>query len=245
MRPENPTVSYRHPLWLSVEKKERLIDRLFSDVKHEKMRKLVISFITFIFIGCNTHKNDKVVLISLYPRVSWDSLGVPQLVVRQYAEFSFSTKDSLIISRSENMFEVDNMKTPLFGLDSFYHYNVNGKFIKSMTKLLDYNYKKTYRRSLSEGSIDDRNMDFIIIIRGNFFNIIPYEHNYLPEELKQINDSVDKYVNSKSLVKYKHNYPLEIISRLQDSLFKRLSPPRQLNSTVKFKPQVLNDEKEN
>jgi hypothetical protein len=179
----------------------------------------------------------------LYPRVNWDSVGVPQLVVRQFAEFSLSTKDSLIISRSENMYEVDNVKTPLYGLDNFYHYNVNDKFVKSMTKLLDYDYKKTYRRTLSEISIDDRNMDFIIIIRDNLFKIIPYEHNYLPEELKQIDDSVDKYVNSTSLVKYKHKYPIETISRLQDSLFKRLPPPRQPKSTVKFKTPVINDEK--
>ncbi len=209
------------------------------------MRKLIILFITFIFISCNTHKNDKIVFISLYPRVSWDSLGVPQLVVKEYAEFSLSTKDGLIISKSENMYEADNTKTPLYGLDNFYHYNVNDKFVKSMTKLLDYNYKKTYRRILSEGSIDDRNMDFIIIIRDSLFNIIPYEHNLLPEELKQIDDSVDKYVNSTNLVKYKHNYPIETISRLQDSLFKRLPPPRQFKSTVKFTTPVINDEKKN
>ena len=209
------------------------------------MRKLVFVLITFIFISCNTHKNDKVVFISLSPRVNWDSLGVPQIIVRQYAEFSLSTKDSLIISKSENIYEVYNTKIPINGLENFYHFKVSDKFVKSMNKLLDGDYKKTYRRTLSEESIDDRNMDFIIIIRDNLFKIIPYEHEYLPEELKLIEDSIDKYVNSTSLVQYKDNYPIETISRLQDSLFKRLPPPpRPLKSTKKCTPPEINDKKE-
>ena len=191
------------------------------------------------------HKSDKVVFVSFYPQINWDSLGVPQLVVRQYAEFSVATNDSLIVSKAEHVYEVDNMKIPKFGIDSFSRCKVNEKFEKTMTQLMTSDFKETYRRTLSEGSIDDRNMDFIIIIRDNLFKIIPYEHNYLPEELKQIDNTIDKYVNSTNLVKYKHNDPIETISRLQDSLFKKLPPPpRPLKSTVRFTPPVINDEKE-
>lgn len=201
------------------------------------MRKLIFVFITCIFTSCNIHKTDKVVFVSFYPQINWDSLGVPQLVVRQYAEFSVATNDSLIVSKAEHVYEVDNMKIPKFGVDSFSRCKVNEKFEKAMTQLMTSDFKETYRRSLSEESIDDRNMDFIIIIRDNMFKIIPYEHNYLPKELKQIDNTIDKYVNSTNLVKYKHNDPLETISRLQDSLFKKLPPPpRPLKSTVRFTP---------
>ncbi|HEY6914313.1 MAG TPA: hypothetical protein VI413_06525 [Paludibacter sp.] len=209
------------------------------------MRKLIFVFTTFILIGCNMHKNDKVIFISLLPEIKWDSLGVPQIVVRQYAEFSLSSKNNLIISKSEDMYEVDNMDIPKYDLDSFSYYKVNDSFVKSMTKLIESNYKKSYRRTLGKNDIDDRNMDFIIIIRDNLFKIIPYEHDYLPEELKQIDDSIDKYLNSTSLIQYKFNHSIETISRLQDSLFKRLPPPpRPLRSTIKFTSPIINDKKE-
>ena len=66
----------------------------------------------------------------------------------------------------------------------------------------------------------------------------------MPENLKQIDDSVNKYVNSTSLVQYKDNISIEIISRLQDSLFKKMPPQNPLKSTVKFIPPVINYKKE-
>ena len=138
------------------------------------MRNIVLLFITFIFISCNTHKKDKVVFISLLPWVNWDSLGIPQIVVRQYAEFSLSADESLVISKLEKIHNFDNKKTHKFCLENFYHFKINNQIVKSMTKLLNGDFKKTYRRTLGKDYIDDRDWKYIIIIRDNLFKIIPY-----------------------------------------------------------------------
>ena len=205
------------------------------------MRNIVLLFITFIFISCNTHKNDKVVFISLLPWVNWDSLGIPQIVVRQYAEFSLSTKDSIVISKLEKTNNDNNKKKPKYGLENFYHFKINDKFVKSMTKVLKGDLEKRYKRTLGKEYIDDRHWNYIIIIRDDSFKVIPYEHDLLPDELKQIDDSVDKYVSTTSLVHYKDNHTLETISRLQDSLFKK-QPPQKLIK-IKFIPPVINYKK--
>jgi hypothetical protein len=208
------------------------------------MRNIVLLFITFIFISCNSHKKDKVVFISLLPWVNWDSLGIPQIVVRQYAEFSLSTKDSIVISKLEKTNNDNYKRRPKYGLENFYHFKINDKFVKSMTKVLNGDLEKTYKRTLGKEYIDDRHWNYIIIIRDNFFKVIPYEHDLLPVELKQIDDSVDKYTNLTSLAHYKDNYTLETIIRLHDSIIKILPPPR-LKSTLKFTPPLLKVEKGN
>ena len=213
------------------------------------MNKIFILFFTIcIFIGCNSHKNeDSITYIRLRPSVLFDTIEKKTyLHIEQYAEYRFRNKDSLFIGVSgyhDSDYFIDNEKPFHFGLEKFYTNKISRNFSELMTKILNGEYKGSYKEKFGEYSIDDRPTDVFVINRNGKQKFVLYFEKYLlPEELKEADNLIESQIILSTQEVFKPNYSLKIILNLQDSLFQRLPPPEPpLNSTVEFTPPIIDE----
>ena len=203
-----------------------------------------------IFCGCSSQKNnDSIAFVRLQTNVLYDTAGNPYLYIKQYAEYKFNNKDSLFIgvsenhsNYSENNFRIDNDKPFHFGLEKFCATKINHDFSELMTKILNGEYEKSYKKPLGEGAaIDDREIVVFVINQNGKQRFIVYYENYLlPKELKMADSLIRAQINLSKQMLDKPNYSPQLILRLQDSLFREYPPPEPpLNSTIKFIPPMI------
>ena len=199
-------------------------------------------FVVCAFIGCNSHKNeDSIICICLHTNLLYDTIGNPYLHIKQYAEYKFCNKDSLFIGTSgnydywENNLRIDNKKPFHFGLEKFYANKIDRDFSELMTKILNGEYKESYKKEFEEG-IDDSPIEVFVINRNGKQKFIFYSEKYLlPEELKKADSLIKSQINFSTQMIDKPNYSLQTILNLQDSLFRKLPPPcPPLNFTPPF-----------
>ena len=189
-------------------------------------RLLLWIIISSFFIGCNNIKdNNTITFIRLYPNVLFDTVGNPNLHIKQYVEYKFAVKDSLFIGKSENHV-VNEEVTPQYGLTKFYSCKIEDNISDLMRTILNENYKKSYLKELGARSIDDRHIGIIVINRnGTQKFILYYEEDRLPDELKQVNDFIENNLIFPDKTTDKPNYSTIAITNLQDYLFQKLAPP--------------------
>ena len=202
-----------------------------------------------IFWGCNSQKNeDSIAFVRLHTNVLYDTVGNPFLHIKQYAEYKFSNKDTLFIGVSgnhydyyENNFRIDNEKPFHFGLEKFYANKINEDFSELMTKILNGEYEKSYRKQLGEFAIDDREGVLLVINQKGKQRFINYYENYLlPEELRKADSLISRQFNLSMQMLDEPNYSPQIIWNLQDSLFREFPPPGPpLDPTVIFTPPII------
>jgi hypothetical protein len=207
--------------------------------KNLKMKNVSIFLLLFIFLGCNTYKNERVIFVSLKPRVITTKSNKVEIFVDKYIEFISYIDNYLRIAKSEGNYQLGDTSTPRFGLDKFYLYKYDAELETSLKKLFSTYYKNSYYRKMSEEKMDHRNLNFIIIENGKKTRTILYEHHKLPEDLKEMDSIITAIFNSDKIIPCKKNISEKVISSLQDSLFKQNPPPRLIKSSVKFKAPVI------
>ena len=198
-----------------------------------------------VFIACSSHKNeDSITFIRLRPSVLYDTINKKTyLNIKQYAEYRFSNKDSMFIGVSgyystyyDSDDIIDNEKPFHFGLEKFYVNKIDKDFSELMTKILNGEYKETYKRAFRGDPTDV----FVINRNGKQKFILFFEKYLLPEELNKADSLIESQINLPTQEIDKPNYSRQIILKLQDSLFRRLPPPPPpLSSTVEFTPPII------
>jgi hypothetical protein len=207
--------------------------------KNIKMKNISIFLLLFIFFGCNTYKNERIIFVSLKPRVITTKSNKVEIFVDKYIESSPYIDNYLRIAKSEGNYQLGDTSTPRFGLDKFYLYKYDAELETSLKKLFSTYYENSYYRKMREGKADDRNLNFIIIENGKKTRTILYEHHKLPEDLKEIDSIITEIFNSDKIIPCKRNISEKVISSLQESLYKRNPPPRLIKSSVKFDAPVI------
>jgi len=204
-------------------------------------------FVVGVFVGCNSPKNeDSIAFVCLYPNILYDTMGNPYLHIKQYAEYKFSNKDSLFIGVSGNdYYDINNENTLQFGLEKFCASKIDNDFSELMVKILNGEYKESYKKEVGEYYINDGRTSIVVINRnGKQKFILCYEKELLPDELEKadnlINQIIFGYTNFSMPMLDKPNYSRKLILSLQDSLFQKHPPELPLNS-IKFTPPMINE----
>lgn len=187
----------------------------------ETMIRLSYLFLLIVLLqSCmlnNGSSKDKLIFAIIGTMCTYDSVGRPQLMLREYIEYNQGIRTKVALGRGD-YFKSKN--APSFCLDTFYSLNRNDSIQIFIDKFLkNFNYKNEYPGP------GDRFTYLIIYKSRNTVKQILYKIDSLPKGLAILDSYLKNLIHSKGLTPI-HSFDVDsLLYDYQGQLFLKHPPP--------------------
>ena len=197
----------------------------------------ILVFIMLI-IGCTYKTERKIVFLDLFERVLFDSIGNPEIHIRQYAEYHHGAKYLIIAQTKTDISAADS--TNYLWLTEFYKYKLNDTLLFQLDKLFNNLCEKECFNLI--GGFRGQLPLLMISETSDRTNTIWYEKENLTDGLNNVISKINTIRLLPDAKSFQHKICDKLIFIFQKELFNiNPPPPPPLKTTLEFEPFIIEE----